>query len=117
MTVPNRNHTPEYIDIGPECYTEEEYNCCLKQLGKIGRLLGGDRASFSAFSKLRDLPGSILDVGCGGGYFTKALAKKFPKANVLGIDYSSSAIDFAKKENGANNLQNLRFENSEKKAR
>jgi len=40
-------------------------------------------------------PSSILDVGCGMGYTTGALAKKYPNAEVLGVDVSSDAIEFA----------------------
>lgn len=39
---------------------------------------------------------NILDVGCGCGYLTASIAKKFVKAKVEGIDISESAIVCAK---------------------
>jgi 2-polyprenyl-3-methyl-5-hydroxy-6-metoxy-1,4-benzoquinol methylase len=109
---PIRSNVPEYIDIGPECYTDTEYQDCLKQLGRVGALLGGNRATFAAFSQLAQKPISILDVGCGGGHFTQELAKKFTEAKVVGIDYSSSAIDYAQNQIINNDLPNLSFENT-----
>lgn len=38
---------------------------------------------------------SIIDVGCGLGYFTAHLKEKFPDAYVYGIDISASAIEKA----------------------
>jgi 2-polyprenyl-3-methyl-5-hydroxy-6-metoxy-1,4-benzoquinol methylase len=41
-------------------------------------------------------PKKILDVGCGMGFTTAALANFYKGAEVLGIDVSKDAIDFAK---------------------
>ena len=38
----------------------------------------------------------ILDVGCGCGYLTASIAKKFPESKVEGIDISESAIACAR---------------------
>lgn len=40
---------------------------------------------------------TILDVGCGNGYTTRAIAKKFPEATITGIDFSESMIAEANK--------------------
>lgn len=99
-----RSQTPEWIDLDPPCYTKEEYVDCLKQLERIGRFLGGDRATFWAFNQLEHPPTSILDVGCGGGQLAMKLAKRYPEASVKGIDLSSEGIAYAhqqlKKEPG-----------------
>lgn len=84
-------------------YTLESYESCLLQLGRLGRLLLGDRASFKAMGKLTP-PQSIVDVGCGGGYFTERLALEYPSAEVLGIDISKQAIDFANQRPHPKNL-------------
>lgn len=42
----------------------------------------------------------ILDVGCGCGYLTASIAKKFAKATVEGIDISETAIVCAKSHFG-----------------
>lgn len=93
-----RSQTLEWIDIEPPCYTPEEYNDCLKQLERIGRFLGGDKATFRAFDRLDRPPGSILDVGCGGGQFALKLAKRYPKCSVKGIDLSPRAIEYARRQ-------------------
>lgn len=93
-----RINTPEWIDLGPAYYTREEYRDCLIQLDRIGRLLMGNRATFWAFKQLKQVPSSILDVGCGGGQFAIQLAKRYPQASVTGIDISSEAIAFAKQQ-------------------
>ena len=94
----NRIHTPEMIDLGPSYYTPQEYRDCLVQLGRIGKLLGGDRSTFWAFNQLQNKPASILDVGCGGGQLTIELAKRYPQAHVKGIDISQEAIAFAREQ-------------------
>ena len=49
----------------------------------------------------------ILDVGCGDGKITAAMARSVPKGDVVGVDISSSMIQAAK---GAfSEQQNLRF--------
>jgi SAM-dependent methyltransferase len=101
-----RSNEKEYIDLGPSYYSKEEYHDCLRQLGRIGRILGGNRASLLAFRKYCPQPDSILDVGCGGGDFACYLAKKFPYTQVVGIDTSAEAITYARQKS----FPNLSFE-------
>ncbi len=110
--VDNRIHTPEWLDLGPSYYTDEEYRECLLQLGRIGRYLGGDQATFWAFKSLKNPPQSILDVGCGGGQLAIRLAKLYPQAIIKGIDLSEPAIDFAKDslQKQKPHLQNVEFQ-------
>lgn len=103
-----RINTPEIMDLGPSHYTSEEYSNCLHQLGRIGRLLGGDRATLWAFKQLPKAPKSILDVGCGGGQMALKLAQNYPKAKVRGIDLSEEAIAFAQAQ-GMPHPRNLKF--------
>lgn len=93
--IRQRSYQPEWIDLGPDYYTPSEYRECLYQLDRIGRFLGGDRATFWALNRLKTVPSSILDVGCGGGLFTLRLAKHYPRTQVVGIDISQEAITFA----------------------
>jgi len=41
---------------------------------------------------------SILDLGCGTGILTFQIAKKFPKAKIVGIDITKSYLDVARKK-------------------
>ena len=104
-----KSYEKELIDLGPTHYSKEEYDDCLHQLGRIGRFLGGDTATLQAFRNLQP-PETILDVGCGGGQFTIALAKEFPEAKVLGIDISADAITFANERLRESSQRNISFE-------
>lgn len=93
-----RSFEPELIDLGH--YTLKEYQECLDELALVGKLTGGNRATLKAFEKLENLPTSILDVGCGGGAFAQMLSHKYPGCQVVGIDPSQEAIEWAsQKEN------------------
>jgi len=95
---------PELIDRGPDHYSPAEYRDCLAKLGRVGRWLGGDRAGLAAFRSLPAAPASILDIGCGGGGFTRRLAERFPDARVVGEDLNAAAIEFARERHGRSNL-------------
>ncbi len=104
MSWNKRSDRLELIDLGPQHYTQEEYLDCLHQLGKVGKYLGGDRASYQAIDHLIPRPASILDVGCGGGDFTQKLGKRYSSCQIKGIDISGEAIDYAKKHHQRNNV-------------
>ncbi|GAB4225740.1 MAG: class I SAM-dependent methyltransferase [Chlamydiales bacterium] len=99
-----RSAEKEWMDL--ESYDQKAYADCLWQLDRVGQYLGGDKATFRALKTLSSNPKSILDVGCGGGFFAAKLAKKFPKTQVVGIDISTDAIKFAK-----NRFENATFPN------
>ncbi len=90
-----RSNQLELMDLGPAHYTAKEYADCLHKLGIIGTVLGGDRATLKAFAALPSPPGSILDVGCGGGSFTYKLAQRYPQATVVGIEIDAAALGSA----------------------
>lgn len=101
-----RSDELELIDLGT--YSQTEYEHCLKTLDRVGRWLGGDAGTFAALDRMQTEPQSILDVGCGGGIFTTKLARKYPKAKIVGIDLNPDAIAFAKKQ--INLPSNVTFE-------
>jgi len=54
--------------------------------------------------------GSILEVGCGSGAFTRALARSAPAGcRVVGVDTSRSAVGEASRLAGVHRLRNLEF--------
>ena len=45
-------------------------------------------------------PEKILDAGCGTGFCTRILDKKFSKAKTIGVDIAPGMIEFAKQKKG-----------------
>ena len=45
-------------------------------------------------------PQHVLDAGCGTGYCTRALKKKYKKASIKGVDFSTGMVKQATSENG-----------------
>jgi len=54
-------------------------------------------------------PEKILDAGCGRGVFTMLLARKFPRADVLGVDLDQEQLLVNEQVVCAAKLSNLRF--------
>jgi 2-polyprenyl-3-methyl-5-hydroxy-6-metoxy-1,4-benzoquinol methylase len=111
-----RSKELELLDLGPEHYTEDEYRDCLFKLDQVGRWLGGDNASWRTLRKqVSSQVKSILDVGCGGGFFTSKLSKAYPDAEVLGIDICKEAILFAQKEHSTSGTR-LSYQHQKEKS-
>lgn len=54
-------------------------------------------------------PGRVIDVGCGTGHATLALARRFPQVPFLGIDISRNSLSIAKSLSRKLRLRNVRF--------
>lgn len=52
---------------------------------------------------------SVLDVGTGSGAIALSVAKEFPQSQVLGIDISEKALNYAERNKEFNNISNVRF--------
>jgi len=52
----------------------------------------------------------VLDLGCGDGKITAAMAARVPKGSVLGVDPSSDMVAFAQQRFGPPKIANLGFE-------
>ena len=64
--------------------------------------------SYELLSRLKISPQEIiLDVGCGDGELSVAMAERANAGEVIGIDASQAMIDFAKQKH---QLPNLKFE-------
>jgi SAM-dependent methyltransferase len=57
-----------------------------------------------------DAGGCALDVGCGYGAPTRALARQHPAAQVLGIDYHDVSVMHARQTAGQEQVENARFD-------
>ncbi|MBN7797878.1 malonyl-ACP O-methyltransferase BioC [Parahaliea mediterranea] len=43
---------------------------------------------------------TVLDLGCGTGYFQPALHERFPDARYIGLDLATGMLDYARRERG-----------------
>lgn len=60
--------------------------------------------------KLRSASARVADVGCGVGHAAHMIAAAYPKAEVVGLDYSAEAIRQARESYPTGTTPNLRFE-------
>ncbi len=72
-----RSYEPEHLDRGD--YTPEEYEGCLRELRRVNRFLGDERAlRVALFDEIARLPQrtiSVLDVGAGSGHLLRVLVQ------------------------------------------
>jgi SAM-dependent methyltransferase len=83
-----------------------EYDAMLTR----GIRLSGEGKQFFIEGRLSDLgsqlpggfrPNRILDFGCGTGDTTAALGRRFPWAQIVGVDAADSALDIARRAHGS----------------
>lgn len=55
----------------------------------------------------------VLDVGCGSGSMSRAIARAHPLARVSGIDLRPAYVDFARSRAAAEYLPNLEFQTAD----
>ena len=55
---------------------------------------------FERLDYLKISPRYVLDLGCGSGYFTALLKKRYPKATVIGLDLVMDMLKVAKQKQG-----------------
>lgn len=51
----------------------------------------------------------VLDVGCGTGRATRAVARRAPHGSVLGIDLSSRMLEYARRQSADEGLTNVEY--------
>jgi 16S rRNA G1207 methylase RsmC len=62
--------------------------------------------------KLKQKPGSILDIGCGCGVIGISLGKKYPKSQVMCLDRDLLAVRYTNINAKKNNAQNVEAKGS-----
>ena len=77
-----------------------------KPVGSLGKMMvsgmnkGHAKVSDWGMTNLPELkPSLVADLGCGGGRNVGELLKRYPKAKVMGVDYSDISVAKSKKEN------------------
>ncbi|KTD17882.1 methyltransferase [Legionella jordanis] len=108
--ITNRSQQKELLDLGPDFYTQDEYQDALQKLFQINRLFGFLSSTKKVLKQFPEVS-TLIDIGCGGGLFLLHLQKRFPQIGMLGIDINPDAITLAqaeldrwKKEGAALNL-------------
>src|SRR5215813_14107995 len=61
-------------------------------LGRRSRRLAEKLLDFAAFGH----DGALLDVGCGTGSLTAAMAARWPQRRIIGVDFSEAFLTFAR---------------------
>jgi arsenite methyltransferase len=56
---------------------------------------------------------SILEAGCGPGFYARRLARRYPALQVLGIDRSSRLLAWARSRAASDELANCRFQHGD----
>ncbi|NUQ35684.1 MAG: class I SAM-dependent methyltransferase [Planctomycetaceae bacterium] len=73
--------------------TVELFNQWAREGRDIEMAEGHTHAAREALRDVAVVPGgSILDLGCGSGFVTRALAKRLPEASVMGVDAAGEMI-------------------------
>ena len=87
---------------------DEDLTQCMNPHGKAGlKTIAGMNAEHTpqimvGVDNLPEIsPKRILDVGCGGGIFTKIILEKYKDAKAYGIDISELCIDYSKDFNSS----------------
>jgi len=71
-----------------------------EQASRLQRLMGD--AMLARLTQQNAAPRNILDLGCGTGWFTRALQNRFPEAQIVGVDLSAGMIERARSSSPAN---------------
>ncbi|WP_058440135.1 malonyl-ACP O-methyltransferase BioC [Legionella brunensis] len=80
------------------CNTFNKHATEYEQAAKIQNEIG--QRLFERLDYLKINPRYILDLGCGPGLFTLQLKKKYPDAEIIGLDIAKNMLIEAKKKQG-----------------
>jgi SAM-dependent methyltransferase len=67
------------------------------EAAKAGKPREDVAALYDALASLSDVPATVLEVGCGGGYNSEIIQSKYPALKYYGIDISVAMVDLARK--------------------
>jgi 2-polyprenyl-3-methyl-5-hydroxy-6-metoxy-1,4-benzoquinol methylase len=64
----------------------------------VRHLMAGYQRGLDALLAQTGSPASVLEVGCGEGHVTAHVASRFPRARVMGTDFSATIVGIARRE-------------------
>jgi SAM-dependent methyltransferase len=82
---------------------------CWDELGTSRRLAGID----SALALVPEAPGRVLDIGTGTGDAALAIARRWPDAEVVGVDLSARMVEEARRKTPPDLAGRVRFEQAD----
>lgn len=95
-----------YVNLAPQRdQSKEKYDAALFESRSVVLESGFYAPVLEAVAQLLsarfgDAPFSLLDAGCGEGYYARSLAGRFPQSRVIGIDLSRDGILAAARKPG-----------------
>lgn len=106
-----RNHCYDlcakgYVNLAPQHdQSREKYDAALFESRSIVLESGFyapvlDAVSHMLKARFGDAPFTLMDAGCGEGYYARSLASRFPAASVMGLDLSRDGIRAAARKPG-----------------
>lgn len=100
------NVTQKVYDFYQECQFNEADNENLDSIKIDAHDLVGHQLPKITINYLDSLSEpKVIEAGCGVGWLSISLAKRYPKAEVIGIDYSDRAISKAKRTADTSNVR------------
>jgi 2-polyprenyl-3-methyl-5-hydroxy-6-metoxy-1,4-benzoquinol methylase len=88
MLLPMWAHTPEFLRTGKPFIRMDGADKAryVNVVGGLGKMMDGAARDLAARLTLPAPPARILDVGCGSGVWSLAIAARYPGARVTGLD-------------------------------
>lgn len=104
-----------FHEMGPSGTSYDDYPGKFLITAKMGELWATNQLASSFISLFPDLKSqleagiNVIDVGCGMGHSTCALARTFPKSTCYGVDFVEENFEEARKQAKKENLNNCKF--------
>ncbi len=90
MNLSRRSSQPERMDT--DCRDFDDYAACLRDLSRVNTVTLTHRPMLAWLGGRATGDFSVLDVACGHGDALRAIRRRFPAANLTGIDLNPWAI-------------------------
>lgn len=94
--------TTPYIDTSAVRARFNRVASCYESASFIEERLAADLLNRLNFMSLA--PKTILDLGTGTGRCARAMAQRYPEANIVGVDFASAMIEQAQHEHNSGNI-------------
>tara|TARA_R110002110_G_scaffold205066_7_gene417244 strand:+ start:398006 stop:399607 length:1602 start_codon:yes stop_codon:yes gene_type:complete len=95
MVVPNRAPAPgPAVSKRDVAQSFSRAAAAYDSVAQLQRTVGNELLQRLSAQRLE--PGTVLDLGCGTGYFQSALQQRFPDASYIGLDLAQGMVEYAR---------------------